>query len=111
MPGAYAGADRKVRGLGEGEVGIVAANEGERRHAGIARDGCGVFDEDGGGAGGFEEWGVALVGEEGDLAGLRVVEARNAGDFDVGVCAGGRIEAAIEFLGKLRQLHGSGSCC
>ncbi len=92
----------KFEGFGESEVRVVAANERERRRTGIARDGCGVVHEDRGRARGLEQGTVALVGEEGDLAGLGAFEARNAGDFDIGR----GIEAAIEFLSKLRQLHG-----
>jgi len=97
----------KFERFGEGEVGIVAANESEGRRAGIAGYGCGVVDKDGGGASRLEQGSVALVGEEGDLAGPSVFEASYAGDFEIR----GGIEAAIEFLGKVRQLHGRRSCC
>ena len=87
--------------FGEGEIGIAAADEGEKRLAGVASDGDIVVHEDGGCAGGFEERRVTFVGEEGDLAGLSLFEAGDAGDFNV---VGG-FEAAVEFLGEVRQLH------
>ncbi len=96
---------KKFEGAGEGKIGIVAANEGERRCCEIAGEGKIVFDEDGGGAGGFEQGSVAFVGEKSDLTGLGFFEAGHGGDFEFG----GRIEAAIELLGKVRQLHGRGS--
>ena len=88
----------KFKGEGEGEVGIVAADEGEGRCAGIAREGEIVVHEDGGRAGGLEKGSVAFVGEESDLAGLSFFEAGDSADFDIRCC----FEVAVQLGGKVR---------
>jgi hypothetical protein len=43
------------------------------------------------------------------LAGLSLFKSGDAGDFHVGACVRRRIEAAVEFVGKVRKLHCGGS--
>ena len=100
--GVFWGVVEEFDGVGEGEVGVVGAEGGERGEVFSAvGDGSFFVDEDGGGLGGFEERDVAFVGDEGELAGGGVVDAGDGGDFGVGVA----FEAAVELCGDIGQLH------
>ena len=70
-------------GFGKGEVRIAAAHEGKKRLTGIAGDGSIVVQEHGGGARCLEQRGIALVGEESDMAGLGLFEPGDAGDLQI----------------------------
>jgi len=95
-------ADKRVPRLSRTRGRDCRCGRWRERLAGIAGDAGVVVHEDGGGASRLEERRVAFVGEEGDLAGVGFFEAGDARDFYVG----GRIEAAVDFFGKVRQLHG-----
>ena len=81
---------------GEGEVGVVDAQGccGDLLEAGL--------DHNGRGARGAGERCVLGIGDEGELAGLGVFEARCGGDLGVGIAQ----EGCAEMDSKVGKLHG-----
>ena len=78
----------------EGEVGVVGDEAGPGRR--VARR-----EDDRARPRGREVRGVARVGEEGDVAGARLLEGRHPRDLDLAVAA----QLAAEARGQLAQLH------
>src|SRR5215472_8365443 len=86
----------KFNGVGKSEVRIVGAQLGRGNALFVPAD------DDGGGARFFGVGAVPAIGEERQLAGLRVFDSRYARDFDSRVA----IEIALQARGNVAQLHG-----
>ena len=72
----------ELDGVRKGEVRIGAAQGGDWRETGFAVQGDTLVNQDGGSARGLQEREVATVSQEGNLAGLGVLDAGDAVDVN-----------------------------
>ncbi len=94
---------KKMDGFGERKVGICGAQRCERRQSGVAVNRDMRLEEHSGSARGLQQVEVTAIGEKRQMAGLGILDAGDAGNFQVG----GSFQSAVELRGNLGKSHGS----